>query len=97
MYEFYARGATYEELHENNKAARPKWQKYVPDTSFKFFVNGYNQSIPKARQRQVIEDFSYMDFLGKIDLKTPEVTMGCFEECTLIGYRLDQLTETLCR
>ncbi|KAI0066133.1 RNA methylase [Artomyces pyxidatus] len=80
VYEFYARGTTYEELHQQNKAARPKWEKYTPDTSFKFVVNGYNQSIPKARQREVIENFSYMDFLGKIDLKTPEVTMGCFEE-----------------
>jgi tRNA (guanine10-N2)-methyltransferase len=44
-------------------------------------VNGYNHSISKARQREVIEDFSYMGFMGKIDLVNPEITLGCFEEC----------------
>lgn len=82
VYEFYARGATYEELHAlNEKHGRSKWEKYIPNTSFKFFVNGYNQSIPQRRQREVVESFSYMDFLGKIDMKNPEVVMGCFEEC----------------
>lgn len=84
VYEFYARGATYEELHAlNEKYGRSKWEKYIPNTSFKFFVNGYNQSIPQRRQREVVESFSYMDFLGKIDMKNPEVVMGCFEECEL--------------
>ncbi|VDC06429.1 unnamed protein product [Peniophora sp. CBMAI 1063] len=80
IYEFYARGASYDELHAANALARPQWEKYIADTSFKFFVNGYNQSIPQRRQREVIENFSYMDFLGKIDMKTPEVVLGCFEE-----------------
>ncbi|KAF8499621.1 tRNA guanosine-2'-O-methyltransferase [Russula emetica] len=81
VYELYARGRTYEELHEHNRtASRYLWEKYIPDTSFKFVVNGYNHSISKARQRQVIEDFSYMGFLGKIDLQNPEITFGCFEE-----------------
>ncbi|KAI0030795.1 tRNA guanosine-2'-O-methyltransferase [Vararia minispora EC-137] len=80
VYEFYARGSNYEELHVGNRAARPKWEKYIPDTSFKFVVNGYNQSVPQHRQKQVIEHFSYMDFLGKIDMKTPEIILGCFEE-----------------
>lgn len=68
-------------MHEQNRASRHLWEKYVPDTSFKFVVNGYNRSISKARQREVIEDFSYMGFMGRIDLLGPEVTMGCFEEC----------------
>ncbi|KAI0302743.1 tRNA guanosine-2'-O-methyltransferase [Russula brevipes] len=80
VYELYARGRTYEELHERNRASRHLWEKYVPDTSFKFVVNGYNHSISKARQRDVIEDFSYMGFMGRIDLQSPEITMGCFEE-----------------
>jgi tRNA (guanine10-N2)-methyltransferase len=82
VYEFYARGSSYEELHERNLAARPKWEKYMPDTSFKFFVNGYNQSIPQRRQREVVEAFSYMAFLGKIDMKNPDILLGCFEECS---------------
>ncbi|TFY66268.1 hypothetical protein EVG20_g4821 [Dentipellis fragilis] len=80
IYEFYARGSSYAELHEKNRALRDRWEKYVPDTSFKFFVAGFNQSIPQRRQREVVEDFSYMDFQGKIDMKNPEIVMGCFEE-----------------
>jgi tRNA (guanine10-N2)-methyltransferase len=83
VYELYAKGHTYEEMHEQNRASRHLWEKYISDTSFKFVVNGYNHSISKARQRQVIEDFSYMGFLGTIDLLNPEVTLGCFEECGL--------------
>ena len=81
VYELYARGATYEEVHKRNRASRHLWEKYVPDTSFKFVVNGYNHSISKSRQREVIESFSYMGFMGRIDLSSPEITMGCFEEC----------------
>ena len=81
VYEFYASGRSYEELHERNRSSRDLWEKYIPETSFKFVVNGYNHSISKARQREVIEDFSYMGFMGKIDLVNPEITMGCFEEC----------------
>ena len=84
VYELYAKGRSYEELHEQNRGvSRPLWEKYILDTSFKFVVNGYNHTISKTRQRQVIEDFSYMGFMGKIDLQNPEITMGCFEECEL--------------
>ncbi|KAH9963840.1 tRNA guanosine-2'-O-methyltransferase [Russula dissimulans] len=81
VYELYASGRSYDELHEQNRDSRHLWEKYIPDTSFKFVVNGYNRSISKARQRQIIEDFSYMGFMGRIDLQNPELTMGCFEEC----------------
>ncbi|ETW80532.1 hypothetical protein HETIRDRAFT_319345 [Heterobasidion irregulare TC 32-1] len=80
VYEFCARGRTYAKLHEQNRAARAKWERFIPETSFKFCVLGYNQSIPQRRQREVIESFSYMDFRGKIDMKNPEIIMGCFEE-----------------
>lgn len=79
--EFYARGSTYEELHERVRQQRPRWSCYIEDTSFKFNVTAYNHTIPQARQRDVVESFSYMDFLGKIDMKSPEIIMTCFEEC----------------
>ncbi|KAF9447960.1 tRNA guanosine-2'-O-methyltransferase [Macrolepiota fuliginosa MF-IS2] len=80
IYEFYARGTTYEEVHEMNRSNRHLWERYVPDTSFKFIVTGFNHTIPQRRQRDVIESFAYMDFRGKIDMKNPEITMVCFEE-----------------
>ncbi|KAJ3570013.1 hypothetical protein NP233_g4681 [Leucocoprinus birnbaumii] len=80
IYEFYARGVTYQEVHEMNRSKKHLWEKYIPDTSFKFNVTGFNHTIPQKRQRDVIESFAYMDFRGKIDMKTPEITMACFEE-----------------
>ncbi|KAF5370810.1 hypothetical protein D9758_001866 [Tetrapyrgos nigripes] len=80
IYEFYAQGSTYEELHTRNRANQALWTRYKLDTSFKFFVTAFNHKIPQDRQRQVVESFSYMDFLGKIDMKKPDITLGCFEE-----------------
>ncbi|KAJ7262228.1 tRNA guanosine-2'-O-methyltransferase [Mycena haematopus] len=93
VYEFYARGGDYDELHIANEASRHLWSSYAHDTSFKFVVTAYNHKISESRQRKVVESFSYMGFLGKIDLKHPQVTMGCFEEClddTSTGLREDR-------
>jgi tRNA (guanine10-N2)-methyltransferase len=68
-------------LHEQNCRVRLQWERYIPDTSFKFSVMGYNFTISQRRQREIIESFAYMDFLGKIDMKNPEVTLTVFEEC----------------
>ncbi|KAJ4476903.1 tRNA guanosine-2'-O-methyltransferase [Lentinula edodes] len=80
IYEFYGRGSTYEELHLRNRAKRQMWERYIPETSFKFIVAAYNHKIPQHRQKEVVESFAYMGFMGKIDMKTPEITLGCFEE-----------------
>lgn len=81
IYEFYGQGASYDELHEANQTCEPLWRRYVQDTSFRFLVTAYQHKIPQSRQRDVIESFSYMGFLGKIDMKNPEITLTCFEEC----------------
>lgn len=85
MYEFYARGSTYEELHEANRKMEPLWRRYVADTSFRFLVTSSQHKIPQSRQRDVIESFAYMGFLGKIDMKNPEIILTCFEECMSIS------------
>ncbi|KAJ7593860.1 RNA methylase [Mycena floridula] len=79
VYEFYGQGSSYDELHAQNQANRPLWQRYA-ETSFKFIVSAYNHKIHQSRQREVVESFSYMGFQGKIDLKNPEIILGCFEE-----------------
>ncbi|KAH8107747.1 tRNA guanosine-2'-O-methyltransferase, partial [Cristinia sonorae] len=78
--EFYARGKTYEEMHEQTRAASSKWSKYTADTSFKMRVTAYNHTVPQWRATQVMEEFSYMNMLGKIDMANPEVTLICYEE-----------------
>ncbi|KAJ7084337.1 S-adenosyl-L-methionine-dependent methyltransferase [Mycena belliarum] len=80
IYALYAQGGNYEELHAANGANIHLWSSYANDTSFKFIVTGYNHKIPEARQRDVVEGFDYMRFMGKIDLKNPEIILGCFEE-----------------
>lgn len=71
----------YAELHEANKLSQPLWARYIEDTSFRFLVTSSQHKIPQTRQREVIESFSYMGFLGKIDMKKPEINLICFEEC----------------
>ncbi|KAI0730326.1 tRNA guanosine-2'-O-methyltransferase [Fomitopsis betulina] len=78
--EFYARGKTYDELHEQVRTNHGKWEKHVHDTSWKLFISAYNHTIPQRRQKDVVEDFNYMDFRGKVDMSNPEVTLACFEE-----------------
>ncbi|KAJ7647380.1 tRNA guanosine-2'-O-methyltransferase, partial [Roridomyces roridus] len=80
VWEFYAQGSDYEELHVANKANSHLWTSYADDTSFKFLVTAYNHKIHETRQRAVVESFAYMDFRGKIDMKNPQITLGCFEE-----------------
>lgn len=84
VYEFYAQGETYEELHEANRKMEPLWSRYVADTSFRFLVTSSQHKIPQSRQREVIESFAYMGFLGKIEMKDPEIILTCFEECTCL-------------
>jgi tRNA (guanine10-N2)-methyltransferase len=87
VYEFYARGPSYAALHEHNLAhSKILWDRYVEDTSFKFIVDAYNHRVPKARQRDVVESFSYMGFLGKIDMTSPDIVLTVLEECAF-SYR----------
>ncbi|KAJ7703248.1 RNA methylase [Mycena rosella] len=80
VYELYAQGGNYDELHVANSANIHLWSSYAHDTSFKFLVTAYNHKIPESRQRNVVEGFDYMGFMGKIDLKNPQIILGCFEE-----------------
>jgi tRNA (guanine10-N2)-methyltransferase len=83
IYEFYAQGSSYQELHDQNRQNKSLWSRYVADTTFKFLVTAYKHRIPQTYQREVMESFDYMDFKGRIDMKNPEIVLGCFEECTI--------------
>ncbi|KAF9644600.1 tRNA guanosine-2'-O-methyltransferase [Thelephora ganbajun] len=80
LYELYASGTSYEEVHEQVRRNHDKWSRYVSHTTFKFSVTGYANTIPQDRQRDVINSFRWMDLRGKIDMKNPEVTFVCHEE-----------------
>lgn len=80
VFVFYGQGFNYDELHAANRTLQGEWSRFTHDTSFRFLVTAYNHKIPQTRQREVIESFSYMGFLGKIDLKNPDIILTCFEE-----------------
>ncbi|KDQ21877.1 hypothetical protein BOTBODRAFT_99027 [Botryobasidium botryosum FD-172 SS1] len=84
VYELWARGTSYTQLHAMNASRKHIWESYQPGTSFKFNVSSVNHTIPQARQREVMENFSYMAFQGPIDMKNPGIIMSCFEECKSI-------------
>lgn len=79
--ELYGRGKTYDEVHEQTRQSAALWSRYIPDTSFKFVVEGYNHTIPQRRQREVVETFAFMELEGKIEMKKPDITFSVFEEC----------------
>ncbi|KAG5221465.1 tRNA (guanine(10)-N2)-methyltransferase [Salix suchowensis] len=83
IHEFYGQGDNYDQLHAAVRKNQALWEQYKQDTSFRFSVAAYNHSITKSRQREVMESFGYMEFLGRIDLKSPTIVLGCYEECTV--------------
>ncbi|PSR76499.1 hypothetical protein PHLCEN_2v8402 [Hermanssonia centrifuga] len=80
VHEFYARGTTYEEVHQQTRDNLALWSRHIPDTSFKFKVEAYNHSIPQRRQKEIVESFGFMALLGKIEMKNPDIIFSCFEE-----------------
>jgi tRNA (guanine10-N2)-methyltransferase len=86
IYAFYAQGSNYGELHARIRANRALWSRYAADTSFRFLVSGYKRTLSQEYQRQIMESFDYMQFLGNIDMKNPEIILGCFEECMLVSF-----------
>ncbi len=94
VHEFYARGTTYEEVHQQTQDNFALWSHHILDTSFKFKVEAYNHSIPQRRQKEIVESFGFMALLGKIEMKNPDIIFSCFEECaiSLNGSLLRRLT-----
>jgi len=84
IYEFYATGTTYDELHANIKALpHSTWTQYK-DASFKFSIDAFCGKRTMAQQREIVEEFGYLPFKGRIKLKTPDVEFVVFEEWELL-------------
>ncbi|CEQ43013.1 SPOSA6832_04905 [Sporobolomyces salmonicolor] len=84
IWELWAQAETYDELHEKVKEAdcRALWEPYAADRdcTWKFTVAAHYRTIPLPVQVKIINTFSYMPFLGNIDLKKPKLEIGVFEE-----------------
>ncbi|KAM0788686.1 hypothetical protein ACM66B_002783 [Microbotryomycetes sp. NB124-2] len=82
IWQYWADAASYKDMHALIKERNSLWQYIKDDTamSWRFQVNAFGRTIPMNEQRAVVEQFSYMDFRGPIDLKNSDVTIGVFEE-----------------
>ncbi|KAJ1304737.1 hypothetical protein OPQ81_005875 [Rhizoctonia solani] len=81
IYELWARGGSYDELHAMNKRNRKIWDTEMYQSArFRFNVMAYSHTISKERQRDIMNSFAYMGYQGKIDMNNPEFIMACIEE-----------------
>ncbi|KAG8805920.1 hypothetical protein FRC18_006418 [Serendipita sp. 400] len=80
VYELWVVASSKEELHHRNHEISCIWKPFE-NHSFRFDVTAINHTIPMTRQRDIIEDFAYMDYKGDIDMKNPSVVLAYFEEC----------------
>lgn len=63
IYELWAIGPSYSALHAMNKQNRPRWDtETYHNARFRFNVLAYCHTIPKTRQREVMEGFAYMGY-----------------------------------
>ncbi|KAM0756366.1 tRNA guanosine-2'-O-methyltransferase [Meredithblackwellia eburnea MCA 4105] len=82
VWEYWYDASTYEDLHQYLKTVPELWEKYAqsPSTTWKFDVGAYGQVISMKEKVDVINSFAYMNFLGDIRMKGPDVEVGVFEE-----------------
>ncbi|KAK5946930.1 hypothetical protein PMZ80_001075 [Knufia obscura] len=84
IYELYATGTTYDDLHDNVKSLPAStWAPYK-NVSFKFNIDAFCGSRTMAQQRDIVEGFGYLPFEGRIKLKNPDVEFVVGEEWELL-------------
>ncbi|KAJ3043779.1 hypothetical protein HDV00_004186 [Rhizophlyctis rosea] len=79
IYELWGEAATLDELKELVKQ-NPERNDLYRTCTFKFIVGGYGTTLAAEDQVNRIEQFSFLGWDGKIDLKTPDETFGYFED-----------------
>lgn len=52
------------------------------ECTWKFTIAGHQRTIPLPQQVALVNTFSYMPFLGDINLRSPDLEIGVFEEYT---------------
>ena len=81
IYELYGHGNSYEDVHSQTQACAHLWERFKENTSLRFNVTAYSDRIPMSRQKEIVDSFAFMEMRGKIDLKNPDETFNCYEEC----------------
>lgn len=79
IYELWASGATYEELHDKIRSrTSSQWAQYS-SCSFRFDFDTYQVTRSTLEQTEIIESCSYLGFNGSIKMKDPEQIFRIFE------------------
>lgn len=79
IYELWGIGSTLEELHSSTKQNSHLFDLYT-DCSFKFDVLGFMGSRSRQEKFNLIESFKFLDFKGKVSMKSPDQTFTILEE-----------------
>lgn len=81
IYEYWGEGRNLEELHENVQLqpAIEEYKKLYKNDTFKFEFETYRGASKTNRIKQ-IESFAYLEFKGRINLKSPQQVYTLIEE-----------------
>jgi len=83
IYEVWGKGKSYTELHSNvRERSQHLWPLYK-QCSFKFLVDTFQDSRTNAEQRELINDFRFLEFEGPIKMKGADQKFWIFEDWTL--------------
>ncbi|KAI9800090.1 MAG: hypothetical protein M1825_004272 [Sarcosagium campestre] len=78
IYELWASGKNYDELHRNVQRTSSRWPKYKT-CSFRFDIDSYGGKRNRDEHRRLIDSFLYLGFEGPILMKDPEQAFCIFE------------------
>ncbi|RMZ87757.1 hypothetical protein DV736_g5014, partial [Chaetothyriales sp. CBS 134916] len=81
IYELWGSGSDYESLHTDVRArSQHLWSRYQHDVRFKFSIDSYFGKRSAGEQREIINQFAYFGFQGKVDMKRPDQEWCLMEE-----------------
>lgn len=80
VWELWAAGSTYAEIHAQNRAMQPYAPYTSADISWKALIQSFNTRISDKRRLAIINDFAYMPLEGPIRMKQADLTWGVLEE-----------------
>ena len=81
IYELWGHGHDYASLHAGVRSRSKRlWSRYEHNVSFKFSVDTYGGKRSSSEQREIINQFAYLGFKGKIEMKNPDREWSVMEE-----------------
>lgn len=83
IHELWGEGADYTSLHQDVRSRTEQLWEQHRHVSFRFELDSFQGSRSSSEQRDIIEDFRYMAFEGRIVMKSPSCRFSVFEDYDL--------------